>query len=83
MTQATLAAGRITAWFGIIRQKQKPRACVPHTPYTTILRFASHAGKVCGMATHAHGWQGFRYGLLLQAIVKRMDFLRHKFTPIR
>ena len=33
----------------------KPRACVPHTPYTLILRFASPAGRVCGVATHAVG----------------------------
>lgn len=30
-------------------------ACVPHTPYTLILRFASPAGRVCGVATHAVG----------------------------
>lgn len=28
-------------------EKQKPRACVPHTPYTSILRFASPAVVVC------------------------------------
>ena len=40
MTQSPLAAGCITAWFGIIWEQQKPRACVPHTSYTSILRFA-------------------------------------------
>ena len=47
MTQAAFAAGRITAWFGIIQQQQKTRACVPHTPYTSILRFASPAVVGC------------------------------------
>ena len=42
----------------------KPRACVPHTPYTLILRFASPAGRVCGVATHAVG-RDAGYGLLL------------------
>lgn len=37
MTQAVFAVDCITAWFGIIQQQQKPRACVPHTPYTLIL----------------------------------------------
>ena len=41
----------------------KPRACVPHTPYTLILRFASPAGRVCGVATHAVGGNA-GYGLL-------------------
>ena len=41
----------------------KPRACVPHTPYALILRFASPAGRVCGVATHAVG-RGAGYGLL-------------------
>ena len=44
----------------------KPRACVPHTPYTLILRFASPAGRVCGVATHVvSGNAG--YGLLMPA----------------
>ena len=38
-------------------------ACVPHTPYTLILRFASPAGRVCGVATHAVGGNA-GYGLL-------------------
>ena len=38
-------------------------ACVPHTPYTSILRFASPAGRVCGVAMHAVG-RGAGYGLL-------------------
>ena len=42
---------------------KKPRACVPHTPYTLILRFASPAGRVCGVATHAVGGNA-GYGLL-------------------
>ena len=43
----------------------KPRACVPHTPYTLILRFASPAGRVWGVATHAVcGNAG--YGLLMR-----------------
>ena len=44
----------------------KPRACVPHvphTPYTLILRFASPAGRVWGVATHAVD-RGAGYGLL-------------------
>ena len=41
--------------------------CVPHTPYTLILRFASPAGRVCGVATHAVGGNA-GYGLL--AVIK-------------
>ena len=38
-------------------------ACVPHTPYTLVLKFVPHAGKVCGVATHAVGGDA-GYGLL-------------------
>lgn len=30
-------------------------ACVPHTPYTLVLKFVLSAGRVCGAATHAVG----------------------------
>ncbi|HHX2531519.1 TPA: hypothetical protein ACU8BL_001388 [Neisseria subflava] len=33
----------------------KTRACVPHTPYTLVLKFVLPAGGVCGAATHAVG----------------------------
>ena len=38
-------------------------ACVPHTPYTSILKFVPPAGRVCGVATHAVGGNA-GYGLL-------------------
>ena len=47
-------------WF----EQQKTRACVPHTPYTLVLKFVPPAGKVCGVATHAVG-RDAGYGLLL------------------
>ena len=41
----------------------RTRACVPHTPYTSVLKFVPPAGRVCGVATHAvSGDAG--YGLL-------------------
>ena len=46
-------------WF----EQQKTRACVPHTPYTSVLKFVPFAGGVCGAATHAVGHAD--YGLLL------------------
>ena len=46
-------------WF----EQQKTRACVPHTPYTLVLKFVPPAGKVCGVATHAVG-RDAGYGLL-------------------
>ena len=41
----------------------RTRACVPHTPYTLVLKFVPPAGKVCGVATHAVGGDA-GYGLL-------------------
>nr|WP_314460731.1 hypothetical protein [uncultured Neisseria sp.] len=38
-------------WF----EQQRTRACVPHTPYTSFLKFVPSAGRVCGAATHAVG----------------------------
>ncbi|WP_440363693.1 hypothetical protein [Neisseria sp. P0020.S003] len=38
-------------WF----EQQKTRACVPHTPYTSFLKFVPFAGRVSGVATHAVG----------------------------
>ena len=38
-------------WF----ERQRTRACVPHTPYTSVLKFVPPAGRVCGAATHAVG----------------------------
>ena len=46
-------------WF----EHQNTRACVPHTPYTLILKFVPSAGGVCGTATHAVGGDA-GYGLL-------------------
>ena len=46
-------------WF----EQQKTRACVPHTPYTSVLKFVSPAGRVYGAATHAVGGDA-GYGLL-------------------
>ena len=46
-------------WF----ERQKTRACVPYTPYTSDLKFVPSAGKVCGAATHAVGGDA-DYGLL-------------------
>ena len=57
----------------------KPRACVPHTPYTLILRFASPAGRVCGVATHAAGMDA-GYGLLRLANNKAEDLSVKKLT---
>ena len=41
----------------------KTRACVPHTPYTLVLKFVPSAGGVCGAATNAVGGDA-GYGLL-------------------
>ena len=41
----------------------RTRACVPHTPYTSVLKFVPSAGGVCGTATHAVGGNA-GYGLL-------------------
>ena len=46
-------------WF----EQQKTRACVPHTPYTSVLKFVSPVGRVSGAATHAVGGNA-GYGLL-------------------
>ena len=43
----------------------RTRACVPHTPYTLVLKFVSPAGRVCGVATHAVGGDA-GYGLLIR-----------------
>lgn len=43
--------------------EQRTRACVPHAPYTSVLKFVLPAGKVCGAATHAVG-RDAGYGLL-------------------
>ena len=37
--------------------------CVPHTPYTPVLKFVPLAGRVSGAATHAVGIDA-GYGLL-------------------
>ena len=37
-------------WF---ENGKKTRACVPHTPYTSVLKFVPSAGRMCGVATHA------------------------------
>ena len=43
----------IYAYAGTGCLKQRTRACVPHTPYTLVLKFVPSAGGVCGTATHA------------------------------
>ena len=53
----------IYAYAGTGCLKQRTRACVPHTPYTLVLKFVPSAGRVCGAATHAVG-RGAGYGLL-------------------
>ena len=40
-------------------EQQETRACVPHTPYTSVLKFVPFAGGVCGAATHAVGHAGY------------------------
>ena len=42
----------------------RTRACVPHTPYTSVLKFVPPADRVCGAATHAVGGD-VGYGLLM------------------
>ena len=48
-------------WYGL--RRQKTRACVPHTPYTSVLKFVLPTGRVCGVATHAVS-RDSGYGLL-------------------
>ena len=43
-------------------------ACVPHTPYTLVLKFVPPAGSVCGAATHAVS-RNAGYGLLNARVV--------------
>ena len=61
-------------------------ACVPHTPYTLILRFASPAGRGCGVATHAvSGNVGYSL-LITNGSVKYFpelfDHLKELYLPI-
>ena len=44
-------------------EQQRTRVCVPHTPYTPVLKFVPLAGRVSGAATHAVGIDA-GYGLL-------------------
>ena len=44
-------------------KRHKARACVPHTPYTSVLKFVPPAGRVCGAVMHAVGGEA-GYGLL-------------------
>ena len=53
----------IYAYAGAGCLRARTRACVPHTPYTLVLKFVPSAGRVCGAATHAVG-RGAGYGLL-------------------
>ena len=46
---------------------QTLRACVPHTPYTLVLKFVPPAGRVYGAATHAVGGDA-GYGLLASLV---------------
>ena len=48
---------------------QRTRTCVPHTPYTLVLKFVPSSGGVCGAATNAvSGDAG--YGLLLCCVLQ-------------
>ena len=53
----------IYAYAGAGCLKQRTCACVPHTPYASVLKFVPPAGRVCGAATHAVGGNT-GYGLL-------------------
>ena len=48
---------------------QRTRTCVPHTPYTLVLKFVPPAGRVYGAAMHAAGHTG--YGLLKEYLLPR------------
>ena len=56
----------------------RTRACVPHTPYTLVLKFAPPAGRVCGAATHAVGGDA-GYGLLLCRLPNFEYYYEHDF----
>ena len=62
---------------------QTLRACVPHTPYTLVLKFVPSASRVCGAATNAVGGNA-GYGLLrLLSILKFVRFagrVRHAIS---
>ena len=59
----------IYAYAGTGCLKQRTRACVPHTPYTLVLKFVPSSGGVCGAATNAvSGDAG--YGLLLCCVLQ-------------
>ena len=45
----------IYAYAGAGCLTQRTCACVPHTPYTSVLKFVPSAGRVYGVATHAVG----------------------------
>ncbi|EGQ78521.1 hypothetical protein HMPREF9418_0084 [Neisseria macacae ATCC 33926] len=47
-------------WF---ENGKKTRACVPHTPYMSVLKFVPPAGRVSGVATHTVS-RDSGYGLL-------------------
>ena len=46
-----------------LQRKWRTRACVPHTPYISVLKFVPPAGRVSGVATHAVS-RDSGYGLL-------------------
>ena len=50
-------------------------ACVPHTPYTLVLKFVPPAGRVCGAATHAVGGDA-GYGLLISGDDKALKLIQ-------
>ena len=47
-------------WF---ENGKKTRACVPHTPYMSVLKFVPPTGRVRGVTTHAVS-RDSGYGLL-------------------
>ena len=56
----------IYAYAGAGCLTQRTRACVPHTPYTLVLKFVPSSGGMCGAATNAVGGDA-GYGLLRAA----------------
>ncbi|HHK6068265.1 TPA: hypothetical protein ACQWY9_002279, partial [Neisseria subflava] len=44
-------------WF----ERQRTRACIPHTPYTSVLKFVPPAGRI--WRSHARGWWEYRLRL--------------------
>ena len=50
---------------------QRTRAYVPYTPYTSVLKFAPPAGRVCGAATHAVGGDAGYACYICNAVIQK------------